>query len=133
MSGKWNLGKEEEDAFFRGFKHSFSLADTGSDNFEYKTYVPWVVDTLKQFEIRQRFYPRPRYYENGVPIKGLPKRFYSSEYIIDKAIEFLEKDKQSKKPFFAYIGFQAVHIPVQAPREYTEKYLSTYKIGMNSW
>ena len=31
-----------------------------------------------------------------------------------------------------FVGFQAVHIPVQAPREYTEKYLDTYTEGWSA-
>ena len=36
---------------------------------------------------------------------------------------------RGRKPFFAYIPFQAVHIPVQAPREFIEKYLGRYDEG----
>ena len=30
-------------------------------------------------------------------------------------MEFIEADREDGRPFFAYIPFQAVHIPVQAP------------------
>ena len=40
LSGKWNLGMGKADAFYRGFQRSFSLADTGSDNYLFKPYMP---------------------------------------------------------------------------------------------
>lgn len=33
------------------------------------------------------------------------------------------------KLLFAFLIFQAVHIPVQAPKEYIEKYKDTYSEG----
>jgi arylsulfatase/uncharacterized sulfatase len=33
------------------------------------------------------------------------------------------------RPFFSYVAFQAVHIPVQAPREFTDKYDGHYDQG----
>ena len=46
-------------------------------------------------------------------------------------IDFIEEDALNT-PFFAYISFQAQHIPVQAPKEFTEKYLDLYQDGWNA-
>ena len=35
----------------------------------------------------------------------------------------------SGKPFFAYLGFQANHVPVQAPQSFIDKYKGRYKDG----
>ena len=59
----------------------------------------------------------------------LPDDFYSSRYFIDKTIEFIKSNRADGEPFFAYIPFQAVHIPVQAPREFTDRYLGRYDAG----
>ena len=42
---------------------------------------------------------------------------------MDKAIEYIGSDEDAQKPFFAYVAFQAVHIPVQAPAAFRDKYL----------
>ena len=73
-------------------------------------------------------YDQANWYADGKRT-NLPDDFYSSKTLIDKTIEFIDTDQA--KPFFAFVGFQAVHIPVQAPREYTEKYLDTYNDGWN--
>jgi arylsulfatase A-like enzyme len=40
--------------------------------------------------------------------------------------------RDSTAPFFAYLAFQAVHIPVQAPREFTERYRGVYADGWDA-
>jgi arylsulfatase A-like enzyme len=45
-----------------------------------------------------------------------------SEVVADDAIGFLETAKQSEKPFFMYIAFNAPHDPRQSPQEYVDKY-----------
>ncbi len=91
-----------------------TMADTGADNWEKKTFLP--------------MYKKADWFADGKAI-DLPDDFYSSEYYIDKAIEFIESNRKDGKPFFSYIPFQAVHIPVQAPREFTDKYMGKYDEG----
>ena len=40
--------------------------------------------------------------------------------------------RDSGKPFFSYVPFQAVHMPVQAPQEYIDKYMGKYDDGWTS-
>jgi arylsulfatase/uncharacterized sulfatase len=116
MTGKWHLGATPETLpSARGFDRTFVLADTGADNWEQRPYLP--------------IYDQANWYADGKRT-NLPDDFYSSKTLIDKTIEFIDTDQA--KPFFAYVGFQVVHIPVQAPREYTEKYLDTYNDGWNT-
>jgi arylsulfatase/uncharacterized sulfatase len=116
MTGKWHLGATPETLpSARGFDRTFALADTGADNWEQRPYLP--------------IYDQANWYADGKRT-NLPDDFYSSKTLIDKTIEFIDTDQA--KPFFAYVGFQAVHIPVQAPRAYTEKYLDTYNDGWST-
>jgi arylsulfatase A-like enzyme len=46
----------------------------------------------------------------------------SAEVYADAAIRFLEKQKGSDKPFFAYVAFQTPHDPRTAPQEYHDMY-----------
>ncbi len=118
MTGKWHLGDGEGDLpNGHGFDRSFALDASGADNWEQKTYMP--------------YYDKAPWYEDGKPAK-LPKDFYSSEFIVDQMIEYLDAEKDDARPFFAYVAFQAVHIPVQAPREFTAKYEGVYDGGWHA-
>ena len=114
MSGKWHLGEtKDEMPDSHGFDRSFSLAASGADNWDDKSYMPYYKDAP--------------WWEDGVEA-ALPEDFYSSEFIVDKMIEYLEGTDQDQ-PFFAYLPFQAIHIPVQAPAEFIEKYDGVYDEG----
>jgi arylsulfatase A-like enzyme len=113
VAGKWHLGQTRETLpSARGFDRTFVLGDTGADNWEQKPYLP--------------IYDKANWYADGEET-SLPDDFYSSKTIIDKTIEFIDSEKEA--PFFAYVAFLAVHIPVQAPKEFTDKYLSAYTEG----
>jgi arylsulfatase A-like enzyme len=45
-----------------------------------------------------------------------------SEVVADDAIDFLGQARQSEKPFFMYVAFNAPHDPRQSPQEYVDKY-----------
>lgn len=121
LSGKWNLGHTPTSLpSARGFDRTFALDATGADNFEKKPYLP--------------IYGEPPWFADGKPT-DLPDDFYSSEHLVDKLIEFVEADRVTvaeSQPFFAYLAFQAVHLPVQAPREFIEGYVGTYDEGWDA-
>ncbi|WP_299768904.1 arylsulfatase [uncultured Pseudoteredinibacter sp.] len=115
MSGKWHLGKEKHQLpFYRGFERTVSMSDTGADNWEQKPYLP--------------IYKKANWTADGEEFQ-LPNDFYSSRFLVDKTIEFIDSNAGDEQPFFAYIPFQAVHIPIQAPKEFSDRYLETYKEG----
>jgi len=117
MTGKWHLGREEGDLpNHHGFDRSFALDASGADNWEQKSYLP--------------FYSFAPWYEDGAPA-DLPKDFYSSKFLVDKMIDYIDQDDGSDAPFLAYIGFQAIHIPIQAPREFIDKYEGVFDGGWN--
>ena len=115
MTGKWHLGHTPELLpSARGFDRTIAMADTGADNWDQRTYLP--------------IYEQANWYADGDE-HTLPDDFYSSEYFIDKTIEFIDSNAADGQPFFAYIPFQAVHMPVQAPREFSDKYAGVYDEG----
>ena len=120
MTGKWHLafGGEETAAlpYNRGFDKTFILDATGGNNFSHHSYLPYYLESP--------------WFKNGEKTE-LPENFYSSEFFVDQMIEFLEQDKGHDSPFFSYLSFQAQHIPLQAPKEFIEKYLTTYQAGWN--
>ena len=90
------------------------MADSGADNWEQKPYLA--------------LYDKANWFADGEEHE-LPEDFYSSTYIVDKTIEFIDSNLEDDKPFFAYMPFMAVHMPVQAPQKYIDRYMDTYVSG----
>lgn len=115
VTGKWHLGHDENTLpTRRGFDRSFILDASGADNYEARGYLP--------------FKPTAQWHADGIAV-DLPDDFYSSKTYIDKIISFHQEEKNKDNPFFSFVSFQAIHAPVQAPREFVEHYKSTYKEG----
>ncbi len=115
VAGKWHLGREAHNLPpARGFERSFIQADSGSDNWEDRVYL----------DIKDRVY----WYEDGRQA-GIPQDFYSSTFFTDKAISYIAANRGDGKPFFAYLAYQANHIPLQAPQSFVDKYKGAYKDG----
>ncbi|WP_164117351.1 arylsulfatase [Sphingorhabdus sp. Alg239-R122] len=115
IAGKWHLGMTPDLLpSARGFERSFIMADSGADNWEQKPYLP--------------IYEQANWFADGKRTT-LPDDFYSSRFLIDKTIEFIDSNASDGKPFFAYVPFQAVHLPVQAPQEFIDRYMDTYNGG----
>ena len=115
LSGKWHLGQAPEKLpSSRGFERTVTLADSGADNWEQKPYLP--------------IYKKANWYADGEEVQ-LPDDFYSSHFLVDKTIEFIDSNRADDQPFFAYVPFQAVHIPVQAPQEFIDRYEDVYSDG----
>ncbi|MEO0606519.1 MAG: sulfatase-like hydrolase/transferase, partial [Myxococcota bacterium] len=113
-TGKWGIGKPESSLpLGHGFDRSHVLDASGADNWEQKPYIP--------------MYDTAPWYEDDEPIT-LPEDYYSSEYIVDRTIDILD-EADPDRPFFVYLGFQAMHLPVQVARQYTEHYRGRFDQG----
>jgi arylsulfatase/uncharacterized sulfatase len=114
MAGKWHMGEAaDEMPQAHGFDRSFALAASGADNWDDRSYMPYYKDAP--------------WFEDGVEA-SLPEDFYSSRFIVDKVIAYLA-ETDPDKPFFAYLPFQAIHIPVQAPQAFIDRYKGRYDKG----
>jgi arylsulfatase/uncharacterized sulfatase len=114
MSGKWHLGHGPGDLpDAHGFDRSLALDASGADNWAAKPYMP--------------YYNEAPWFEDGKPAK-LPDSFYSSELLVDRLIDYIDQGDRSA-PYFGYLAFQAVHIPVQAPREFSDNYRGQFDQG----
>ena len=114
VSGKWGIGEIGANLPHRfGFDRSFVLDSTGSSNYRAKSYLPHYLEV--------------EWYEDGERIT-LPGDFYSSKHIVDKMMQFIEEG-DNQKPFFGYLAFQAIHMPVQVPLEYIDRYNGVFKRG----
>ena len=108
MVGKWHLGEDAgQNPYDRGFEEAFILGTGGGSHFnDKKALAP--VQTMT-------------YTRNGKEAE-LPQDFYSSKNYTDSMIQFIDRNKADKKPFFAFQSYTAVHDPLHAPKEYIEKY-----------
>ncbi len=106
MTGKWHLGSGEgRGPAHRGFERSFALDSGGASHFA---------------DMRPAYAPSPdikaNYSEDGVKLQALPDEFeYSTQFYVDRMIDYLDEHEGSEQPFFAYLSFTAPHWPLQAP------------------
>ncbi|MHA2937608.1 arylsulfatase [Vibrio sp. RC27] len=110
MSGKWHLGNTPQTSpKGRGFDKSFAFLGGGISH--YADQLP-----LNGFEEPHFFYS-----EDGVRLDELPSDFYSTDYYTDRAIEYIG-DKATDTPFFTYLAYTAPHNPLQAHKEWIDKF-----------
>ncbi len=115
MAGKWHLGRGDGDLPDRhGFDRSLALDASGADNYVQRPYMP--------------YYDRAPWFEDGAPTR-LPPRFYSSDLLVDRLISYIDEGPPGAAPYFAYLAFQAVHIPVQVPRRFSDNYAGEFSDG----
>ncbi len=122
MSGKWHLGKGDEHApTERGFQRAFSMHG-GASHFD---------------DMRPTYAPNPdakaTYRDEGVMLESLPDTFeYSTQFYVDRLIEYLSDAAYDDAPIFAYLPFTAPHWPLQAPDSAVEKYRGRYDGGYDA-
>ena len=114
VTGKWGIGDIGQNLPHRfGFDRSWVLDATGSSNYQAKSYLP--------------LYKEVKWFEDGARVSP-PDDFYSSRDIVDKMITYID-EASPEKPFFSYLSFMAVHIPVQVPTEFRDKYNGVFDDG----
>lgn len=115
LTGKWHLGNRADNLpTGKGYTHAFALGQSGADNFEEKPNL--------------LLYDKAAWTEDGRPAH-LPGDYYSSRFITDKMIQYIDADRASGKPFLASVNFLANHIPVQAPDADIAAYKGRYAAG----
>jgi arylsulfatase A-like enzyme len=119
MAGKWHLAYQvaapdervrapfrlKPDALphARGFDRSFALVQGGASHFAPAT-PPTPLDLTTYAEDGRVF-----------PAAQLPRDFFSTQAFTDKLIGYIDANRATGKPFFAYAAYTAPHWPLQAP------------------
>lgn len=114
VTGKWGIGEvgaNLPDKF--GFQKSYVMDATGGGNYDAKPYLPGSHAV--------------EWFEDGAPV-SLPADFYSSKTLVDKMIDYV-KAGDPARPFFGYLSLQAVHMPIQVPVEYVDRYNGKFDAG----
>lgn len=114
VTGKWGIGRVGQNLPHRfGFDRSFVMDATGGSNYSKRSYLPSK--------------PYAKWFEDGKPTK-LPKNYYSSRSIVDKMIKYIDESKPNK-PFFGFVSMQALHVPVQVPKKWVDRYNGVFDRG----
>ena len=114
VTGKWGIGETGANLPHKfGFERSYVMDATGGSNYDMKPYLPG--------------YHSVDWFEDGEPIT-LPDDYYSSRSLVDKLIEYVDEGNPDQ-PFFGFLSLQAVHMPIQAPLEYIDRYNGAFDAG----
>lgn len=104
MAGKWHLDKQPTDfGFHRFFGHLSGACSYYKGD--------------KTFRL------------NGEPWQVPDKGFYTTVANVDHALQFLGEARESKKPWYLYLAFNAPHAPLQPLEVDYKKYLGRYNAG----
>lgn len=107
MTGKWHLSKEPTDFGFQRFFGHLS----GATNY-------YLGD--KTFRL------------NGEKFEVPAKGFYTTVANVDHALKFIAEARETKKPWFHYVAFNAPHAPLQPLEADYRKYLGRYDLGWDA-
>ena len=81
------------------------------------------------------FYREDIYYrlpEGREPIEQSSESFYATDAITDYALHFLDDARESAKPYYLYLSYNAPHFPLHAPVELIDKYAEVYEKGWDA-
>lgn len=114
MTGKWHLGKTPEaNPHQRGFDHSYVLLEGAGNHYNNRSALN---DGFASFT------------EDGDSVSW-QEGAYSTDFYTDKMIEYIDKNKDDGKPFFAYVAYTSPHWPLQVDEKYWKKYEGRYNDG----
>lgn len=121
MSGKWHVGNDSLSwPNQRGFEKFYGIIGGASNYFD--------TDSLP---FGEKPYP-VALVKNNVRQHPKPNSYYFTNEITANAVEFLDEQNKTDKPFFLYVAFNAPHWPLQALPEDIAKYKGHYDIGWDS-
>jgi arylsulfatase A-like enzyme len=114
MGGKWHVGQAKEHwPLQRGFDRFYGLIDGANSYFDNRPYRPNQKLTIAL---------------DNEPYQT-PENYYSTDAYTDFAINFIDDNKTSGKPFFLYLAYQAPHWPLHALPVDIAKYKGKFMKG----
>jgi arylsulfatase A-like enzyme len=130
MSGKWHLGLQRERwPVERGFDRSFSVLPGAANHYGFEPQLDEGDDDVpKILRATPLFYVED---DRAIAPKDLGEGFHSMDTFSDKLIGYVDdhNEKNSDKPFFAYLAYSAPHWPLQAPEADVKDYRGVYDAG----
>ncbi|SKC86162.1 arylsulfatase [Ohtaekwangia koreensis] len=118
LSGKWHVGKDSLSwPNQRGFDQFYGVLGGGANYFN--DYP---------MPLGGRDYPVVLL-ENNKKLKPKPDSYYFTDEITNHAVNFLDEQDKSGKPFFLYLAYTAPHWPLHALPEDIAKYKGKFDQG----
>src|SRR6185436_6466460 len=119
MVGKWHLGMNPEfHPISRGFDEYFGFL-AGANSYMVKGTIGGVEEDTDEAESKMGLLESRRQ-----PIFRAREAVQETEYLTDafgrEAVSFIQR--QSKNPFFLYLPFNAVHVPLQDTQRYLDRF-----------
>lgn len=113
IAGKWHLGMDVMNGpLARGFSKAFVSLDGAAH--------------LGGWDWRG---PQLANYRDGEELVQVGDDFYSTRVYTERMIRYIDGDRNSGKPFFAYLAYTAPHWPLQAPDESIARFHGHYDEG----
>jgi arylsulfatase len=114
MAGKWHLGKSPDaDPYNKGFERSFALIQGAGNHYNNQSALGK---------------GKSDYTENG-DSTNWESGNYSTDFYTDKLIEYIDRNKDDGKPFFAYAAYTSPHWPLQVDKKNWSKFIGRYDDG----
>ena len=115
MAGKWHLGNTPEaNPHHKGFEHSFVLLEGAGNHYNDQGIFPE--------------HPISIYTEDGRKAKWNDGD-YSTDFYTNKLIEYIDRNKDDGRPFFAFAAYTSPHWPLQVDEKFWKKYQGLYDFG----
>ncbi len=119
MVGKWHLGKTPEQIpRARGFERDFTLLDGAGSYWDMTNFTAAS--------------PKSVFTEDGRYLTKLPDDYYATKTYTDKLIGYIDANRGSGKPFFAYVSHQAPHDPYHLPKDWRNRHVGEYDVGWDA-
>lgn len=114
LFGKWHLGlKEECRPGSHGFDEWMGFLAGCIDYYSHVFY--WGMGNPAKPE-----YPTHDLWKNNEEIYEDGK--YFTEMVTEHTVEYIRKAARQEAPFFIYVGYNAPHYPMHAPKKYTDRF-----------
>ncbi|MBO0991526.1 sulfatase-like hydrolase/transferase [Bacillus sp. SD088] len=107
MFGKWHLGTTPETRpNAHGFDEFYGFHAGCIDYYSHIFY--W-----ENPPVHDLWHNKDEVWNNGE---------YMTELITEKAVEFIQNEREEEQPFFLYVPYNAPHYPMHAPEKYMERF-----------
>ncbi len=135
MSGKWHLsltrGIGNNDDQLKWLSHQdtfnnrpFAPLDTYPCNRGFDDHIGTIWGVVNHFDPFSLVHN-----EEPIFTDKIPSDFYSTDFITDRAIDYIDDFSKGNDPFFLYVAYNAPHWPLQAKPEDIAKYKGKYDEG----
>ena len=112
LIGKWHLGLAPQcRPLSNGFDYFYGFMSGCIDYYSHIFY--WSMADGKTDPTHDLWENNEEVYNNG---------YYFTDLISDKAVEYVREKGRGKRPFYLYLGYNAPHYPMHAPKKYMDRF-----------